>query len=234
LCIASDDVGTDEAFCSFFPLFFFHGSKRMDIFPEILMRSVLLFLWMGSFAGALVGVGMLLLPTRTIRLNQYFCRWVDTTDLGAEFDRPRWVERFFYRYHRWTGATLGLGGAFVLYMFLLVHVMRRVSVFLKNDIFGLLDAFSAIIVIGSVLAIFIGFVMYARPSLLRELEVAANQWISTDGLTNAFNSMHLSFDGYVVRYRKMAGAFLLSGGVYACIVLGHLLLYGDWKLLVSS
>jgi hypothetical protein len=108
LCIASDDVGTDEAFCSFFPLFFFHGSKRMDIFPEILMRSVLLFLWMGSFAGALVGVGMLLLPTRTIRLNQYFCRWVDTTDLGAEFDRPRWVERFFYRYHRWTGATLGL------------------------------------------------------------------------------------------------------------------------------
>lgn len=206
----------------------------MDIFSEILMRSILLFLWTGSLAGALVGVGMLLLPTQTIRLNQYFCRWIDTAELGTELDRPRWAERFFYRYHRWTGVGLGLGGAFVLYMFLLAHVMHGVSVFLKNDIYGLLDAFSAIVVIGGVLAVFIGFIMYARPSLLRELEAAANQWISTDGLLNAFNSMHLSFDSYVVRYRKMAGAFLLGGGLYACAALGHLLLRGDWKLLVSG
>ena len=206
----------------------------MDAVYEILMRSFLVFAWMGSMIGMAVGAGLLLVPEKTIWLNQYFGTWVDTAAVGAELDRPRSLERHFYRHHKWTGAALTLGAVFVLYMFLIAHVMQKVARFIGNDTYGLLDAFSAVIVIGSSLAFFLGLVLFGRPSLLRELEDAANRWISTDKLLQAFNSMHLSFDSFIVRHRKPAGVFFLLGGLFATFRLSEMLLSGDWKLLLGN
>jgi len=206
----------------------------MDILLEVLMHSLLLILWGGSVIGAIVGAGMLFVPTHTFRINEYFSRWVDTTAIAAELDRPRWSERFFYRHHRWTGAGLMLGGAFVLYQYLLAHVMRKVIVFLKGDVYGVVDALSAVVVIGAVLALFIGLILFGRPSLLREVEAAANQWISTERMLLKFNGMNFSFDRYAVVHRKAVGTFLLLGGIYAACLLGKLLLRSDWLILLGS
>lgn len=206
----------------------------MDIFYEVVTHAFLFFLWLGSIAGIGIGLGMLVAPMHMLRLNQYCSRWINTVKLETELDRPRWTERFFYRHHRWTGAALGVGGVYVLYAFLLAHTMRKVQVFVKDDIFGLLDAFSAIAVIVGVLAVVLGGIMFDRPSLLRELENAANRWISTEALLSAFHGMHFSFDNHILRHRKTAGGFLLVGGLYGTLVLGHLLLSGDWKVLVGG
>jgi hypothetical protein len=160
----------------------------MDFLHHILLRSFLLALFWGGISAAVIGVGMLFYLQQTIKLNSYLSRWIDTGRFGVELDRPRGVERCFYINHRFTGAILSLGSAFVLYSFLLTPVLRKVSVFLTEDAMGILDAVTAILITGNGMALLFGTMVIAKPSLIRRLEVAANRWISTDMVLAFFQS----------------------------------------------
>jgi hypothetical protein len=199
---------------------------------SILVQSSLILLCIGSIVAAFVGAGMLFAPERTVELNVYMSRWIDTRWAAVELDRPRWTERFFYRGHRVAGALLSVGASYVLYTFLLTPTPTRISKLFKDDIMGLWPAFSAFLVIGNVLAVFIGVMVFARPSLIRDIEKAANRWISTEFLDNFFGAMRMPIDEFVLRNKKTAGGFLLVGGVYTAAKMMALLLTGDWKVVL--
>ncbi len=197
---------------------------------NILLQSFLIFLGGAALLGILVGAGMLLKHEQVIRLNQYFSHWKSTEKFGEHFDRPRSSERFFYRHHRLVGAGLFIGAMLVLYTFLISYNVRKISAVIARDYWWLLDALMGLLLIGSVLAAIIGFVMLSRPSLLRDFENSVNRWISTDRLLTFFNGMHYSVEQSILQHRKVAGACLIFGSIYILIALGYFLLWSAGKL----
>lgn len=197
---------------------------------NILLQSFLIFLGGAALLGILVGAGMLLKHEQVMRLNQYFSHWKSTEKFGEHFDRPRSSERFFYRHHRLVGAGLFIGAMLVLYTFVISYNVRKISAVIARDYWWLLDALMGLLLIGSVLAAIIGFIMLSRPSLLRDLEKSANRWISTDRLLKWLNGMHYSAEQSILQHRKLAGVCLIFGSIYILIALGYFLLWSAGKL----
>jgi len=201
----------------------------MTIVQDILLRFFLILLCLGSIAGVLLGAGMLWNSERTVFWNQYFSRWISADKVNEQFNRPRWIERYFYRYHRVVGATLLAGAIFILYTFLFNYNMRKISAAMPAGHWGLWDAVVGVLLIGGVLAALVGAIVMARPSLLREIEKSSNRWISTEGMVKLFDRMHFSIDQNILRHRKTAGILMIAGGLYILTSLGPFLLRAGWK-----
>ncbi|MDD5177391.1 MAG: hypothetical protein PHQ05_13320 [Sterolibacterium sp.] len=193
------------------------------MFKSILLQSCLGLLVAAAILGVLVGSGMLMGHERLLRLNQYFSRWTSTDKFGDQLDRPRWTERFFYRHHRLVGASLFLGAIIVLNTFLFSYNLRQISVVIPRDYWWLLDALLGLLLIGSVPAAIIGFIIMTKPSLLRDIETAANRWISTDPLLKYLNAMDYSLERNILQRRKMVGVCLIFGSLYILGALGWFL-----------
>lgn len=201
----------------------------MEILNDILRQSFLMFLWIGSLAGILVGAGIWLKPEQVMQLNQYFSRWVGSEKIELALDRPRWIERFFYRHHKLVGVGVLLGALGVLYTFLFSYNLRIISAYVPRDYWWLSDALVGMLLIGSGLAALIGTLVLVKPSLLRELEKSSNHWVSTERLQTVFNGMHFSAEQSIIRHHQIAGGAILLGSLYILIVLGYFLFHGEVK-----
>ncbi len=201
----------------------------MDAIKDILVRFFVAMLCGGSVFGFLVGVGLLLKPGRIALLNQYFSRWFSADKMTEQLDRSRSTERFLYRHHRLVGGALFVGAMFVLYIFLFSYNLRRMSTTTASGYWVLMDALVAILLVGTVLAGLVGFIVAARPSLLREIEKSTNRWIVTEGIVKFFNSMRYSPDQHILQRRKMAGVLIIVASLYVLIVLAPFLWQGGWK-----
>lgn len=195
----------------------------MDIINHILLRSFLVFLFVGSIAGLVVGVGMLLKPQWVASLNERLSRWVSTEKIEEQFDRPRWVERVAYKYHRLVGSIVFIGALFILYTFLFNYNVRKISTVIPPGGWRLMDALVGLLVVGSVVAALVGLIILAKPSLLRDLEKSTNSWVSTDGILHYFNTMREGPEQEMFRYRKFVGAFFIVGSLFTLAVIGRLL-----------
>ena len=201
----------------------------MHVVQDILMRFILILLCVGSVAGILLGIGMLLKPERLVHWNQYLSRWISADKVNEELNRPRWVERYFYRHHRLVGTLLLIGAIFILYTFLFNYNLRRISAVMPYGNWGLWDALIGMLLIGGVLAALVGVIVLTRPSLLREIEKSSNRWIATGRMVKLFDDMHHSFDQRLLRHRKTAGVVMMVGGLYILLVLGPFLWRDGWK-----
>lgn len=190
---------------------------------DVAEKAGIYFLWFGAVVAVLLGAGMLLIPSKVSNLNQYLSHWVDTNSMDQAMDKPRATERFFYKYHRLVGTILLVGALLVLKVFLLGSGLKKVSVTASPEIAILLDSAATIFVVGSVVAVIVGFILVGRPSVLRDIESSANRWVSTDGLLRFFNNLHATADTKMFAHRRLTGAFLLLGGLYVATVLGFLL-----------
>ncbi len=204
----------------------------MEHLYNIIVQSILILLCVGSAGAALVGAGLLFAPAKTLKLNAFMSKWIDTRRIRVELDRPRWVERLFYRWHRLAGALVVIGATYALYTLLLTPIPIWIGKLFEGDALGLWPAFCAFLVIGNVLAVFLGALVFARPSLIREIELAANRWISTEFLNDFFGAMHMSFELLLFRHLKKTGVFMFVSGIYVVLQIGNMLLHGDWKALL--
>jgi len=202
----------------------------MGTVKEILLQFFVALLCVGSLAGLLMGIAMLLRPEQLKRVNDHFSRWVSAEKVTEPLDRPRWTERFFYRHHRLVGSVVFLGAAFILYTFLFNYNVRRIAGALASRYWGLLDVLIGVVVVFSALAGMIGLLVLMRPSVLRDIEKISNRWVSTDGMTNYFDKMFHSVDEQILRRRKIAGGFLIIGSLYILAQLGSFLIHGGLKL----
>lgn len=192
----------------------------MEILNDILRHALVTFLWIGSFAGVLLGAGIWLKPQEVIRLNQAFSRWVGTDKIEVALDKPRWTERFFYRHHRLVGTGVLGGAVVILYTFLFSFNLRTVSTLIPRDYWWLSDALVAMMLVGSGLAALIGTLILIKPSLLRELEKASNHWVSTERFQTMLSKRNFSAEQSLIRHHRIAGISILLGSLYILIVLG--------------
>lgn len=185
----------------------------MEILLEIGGKSLLVLLWIGSALAVLLGVGLLLAPQLTLRINAYCSRWVDAGKLRVVLDRPLRTERFIYRHHRVSGSLLFAGSVFLLYK-LMLDPRRGKLLAAASDPYGLVDAVVAVFVIFAVIGALMGGLIATKPSLLRDLESAANSWVSTEAVMGTFDKTFPGLDNKVLQYRKIFGAVLLFSGAY--------------------
>ena len=193
---------------------------------DILRHSFLLFLLLGSFAGVLIGVVMMVRPKRLATLNHALSHWVGSGALHAMLDRSRSTERFFYRHNRLVGSGMLIGALGVLYTFMFSHNLRKLSSFVSNRYWWLSDAIIGLLLVGTVLAALVGLIVLLKPSLLREIEQSTNRWISTERLTSSLGEANHSLERAMFRYHELTGALLMLGGLYAFISLGYFLWLG--------
>ncbi len=193
----------------------------MSVVKTIFWQFLILVLCTGSFASILLGIGMLVRPERVERLTMQLSRWISPAQgVTEQLDRPRWIERYFYRHHRLVGSLVFFGATFVLYVFLFSTSFQKVLGSLPRIYLPIWNTVFALLVIGSVLAALVGLIVLARPSLLREIEGKANRWVSTEQAVKTANNMHHHIDEFVLKHRKLTGTIMIVGGAYILYSLG--------------
>ena len=84
---------------------------------------------------------------------------------------------------------------------------------------GLLDALVLCVLLGALFALFVSLFLLRRPSLLKDFEQGANQWIS---LRRALRPLELPREGvdeYVFKFGPQAGILLVLGSLYTLALL---------------
>ena len=191
-----------------------------------LLQSAVIFLVIGSLAGLLVGALLVFRPQRFQRIGALLNRWVSTRHLDKLLESSYSLDPWLYRYRHVTGTLILLGALFVLYFFTvqmdrtaaIAGLVKRFS-YPPSLVGGLLDALVLIALSGALCAVLVALFMLFRPSLLRDFEHGANQWLS---LRKALKPMEIprdNLDRYVLRHARQIGIFLLLGGLYTLVLL---------------
>lgn len=197
------------------------------LFTEaVLLRSLVLFLMAGSVAGLLAGVLMLWRPEWLARLSKHANKWVSTRQMGRSLEQSFNVDHWLYRNGQWSGAVLLAGAVYIVYM-LTAHV-GRADLLASLDhahlvqpvlLEPLLDALVLIFLAGAMLALLVSLFLLFRPSMLRDMELGANQRVSLRQSIKPMEIQHGELDQLVFRNIQLAGVLLLCGSLYTLVVL---------------
>lgn len=192
-------------------------------FEIILWRSLAIFLLVGAVTGCVVSLMMIYRPALFERINRVANFWVSTRRIERSLEASICLEQWFYRHHRLLGMMVCLGAGYVFVYFgalfdkahALPHLAAHLSVRLPLQLLeGLLDAFVLVSLTGAAASLFVGLLLWRRPSLLRGLEGKTNQWVSTRRGTKCFDVAHEHVDAFVLKHDQRAGWLLLLGSLY--------------------
>lgn len=196
----------------------------ISITDTLLLRSLLLFLMLGSVVGLLAGAALILRPQWLMRLGKFTNRWVSTRHLDKALERPINVDHWFYRYSRASGILILAGAIFIIYFFTAsFDKLGTVAGLFKNTIVppalmgALLDGLALIILVGGVSALIVSLFLLFRPSVLRGFGQTANQ---TSSLRRALKPLEIprsNVDEYVFRHVRLVGVLLLFGSLYTLV-----------------
>lgn len=196
------------------------------LFTAWLQQSALIFLLIGSLAGILVGAMLVFSPQRFHSVSALLNRWISTRNFDKPLERSFALDPWLYRYRNITGTAILFGALFVLYYFSVV-IERDLSIaglarhfhYPPLLVAGLLDALVLSALVGAFCAVLVALFMLFRPSLLRDFEQGANQWLS---LRKALKPMEIPRDDvnlFVLRYTRQVGIFLMLGGLYTLVLM---------------
>lgn len=193
----------------------------MSITDTLLLRSLLLFLMLGSVAGLLAGAALVLRPQWLMRLSKITNRWVSTRQLDKALERPINMDLWLYRYSRVSGTLTLAGAIFIIYFFIssFDKLGTLAGLFKNNSIppalmGALMDALVLIILVGAVSALIVSLFLLFRPSLLRGFEQRVNK---TSSLRRALKPLEIprsNVDEYVFRHVQGVGVLLVFGSLY--------------------
>ncbi len=192
-------------------------------FEIILWRSLATFLLVGSASGVVVSLLMIYRPAWFERLNRAASRWISMRRLDRTADRRISVEQWFYRHHRLLGVLVCLGAGYVFVYFGLLfdksqalprlasHLSLRPS--MTGALEGMLDALVLTALTGAVVSLFVGLMLWLRPSVLRGLEEQANRWVSVRRSTRFMDVPRDPVGKFVMRHTQRVGWALLLGSI---------------------
>jgi len=169
--------------------------------------------------GFVVGIGLIVSSTRTLRFLQVMNRWVSTRGAFRAMDMPRSTEQFSHRNRRWVGWALIAGGIFSTFGLAVgVDAAAVGAAFAKGDqarlvaiVAGTLRWF---LIVGSVAGVVVGGMLCFSPDALATIEKYANRWFTARRMLQGGDDMILTLDRLVEAHPK------LSGGILACTALG--------------
>lgn len=196
------------------------------LFQSWLLQSAVIFLIAGSLAGIVVGTLLLLRPQSLQRVGQFLNRWISTRHLDQSLERTVDLDPWFYRHRRTSGAFTLMGAVYILYFFT-VKLDRANAIAGLSRYFnwpalaagGVLDALVLSAMLGALFSAFVALFLLMRPSLLREFEQGANQWVSLRRALKPMEMPRKGVDEYIFRHSRQAGILLVLGGLYTLVLL---------------
>lgn len=200
-------------------------SDPTDLF---LWQSLAIFLLIAALLGILLGLLLTFKPDLMERINRVANRWISMRQIDRLLDRVISLEHWFYQYHRPLGILVILGAAYILVYFGVLFdktiALQRLAGFAPRELMdGLLDALVLASLIGAVAALFVGLLLWLRPSLLRGFEEEANQWISSRRAIKVLDVPHDQVNRFVARHMRQIGYLLLLGSLYLFFAMFRLL-----------
>ena len=200
-------------------------SDPTDIF---LWQSLAIFLLIAALLGILLGLLLTFKPDLMERINRVANRWISMRQVDRLLDRVISLEQWFYQYHRPLGILVILGAVYILVYFGVLFdkaiALQRLNGYVPSGLLdGLLDALVLTSLIGAVAALFVGLLLWLRPSLLRGFEEEANQWISSRRATKVLDVPHDQVNRFVARHARQIGYLLLLGSLYLFFAMFRLL-----------
>ena len=186
-------------------------------------EALLVALALGLALALLVGVLLLARPGVLFALNARLSRWVDTRAMFGALDRPRNLERFFYRYHRTLGVLIVLGSGYVLWRWVFDYERSEFMAllgrrWLADGLDWIPTALEVTLVAlhGAILAV--GLLILFRPSVLKGLERTANRW--QDGPATApLDSVIGNLDGAFEGHPRLSGLLLAIAACWCLLAL---------------
>jgi hypothetical protein len=192
----------------------------------MLLRSVVLFLLLGSLAGLVVGALLVQSPHRLRKVGDVLNRWVSTRHLDQALDRTVQTDPWFYRHRRASAAIILSGSGYILYAFTVgldrasaVLGLSRRFYLPQGLVGGLLDALVLSALLGALLAAFVSLFLMLRPSMLKDFEQGANRWVSLRRGLKPLEVRRHGMDEYVIKHGREAGIMLVIGSLYVLVML---------------
>ena len=174
----------------------------------------------------LIGVCILLIPDRVVRISLKLNQWVSTENFFNKLDEQRHGERFFYRHHIIFGILLLIASAYVFYSFMFSFDPAKFSfsIFTSPDANQwLLQSLVFINLSFSVLIFLIGVIVVVRPSLLKSFEAVMNRWVVVDKSLKKLDVQMKVPDTMFTRRPRLMGLLIVIGSIYILINLSSVL-----------
>ncbi len=89
----------------------------------VLMRSLILFLLLGSIVGFFAAIMLLLRADWMLGISKFRNRWISTRKIGISLNPPVNIDNWFYRNGHVSGAVLLAGAIYIVYI-LTTQVVR--------------------------------------------------------------------------------------------------------------
>jgi hypothetical protein len=191
-------------------------TNPIDLF---LWRDLAIFLLICTPLGAAVSLLLIAKPQLLERLNRVANRWISARHLNQFLDQTVSIEHWFYRHHRAFGAFVMLGSAYIFAYFGIlfdkVYALQHLNWKIPPQLVGgLLDALVLSSLTGAVVAFMVGLFLWVRPSLLKGIEVEANQWVSSRRALKMLEIPRDQVENFVKRHAQRVGWLLLLGSIY--------------------
>jgi hypothetical protein len=195
----------------------------MDPIASLLIASAMAVLAGLLALTAIIGGAVAVRPALLERLRRTSDRRYSLRRATGPLDRPRNIDRWFYRHHRAYGTVVVLLALFLLY-FLAFGELRATWALMMGaeyrDIAELLGELARILLwIGAVLALLIGTVVFVRPSALKTLETGANRWLTLRRATRSLDREYGGLDARVARRPRLWGTITAVSSVVLLIAL---------------
>ena len=130
-----------------------------------------------------VGLLILIMPSRVLRLSNRLNLWIDTDKWFDALEKRQQSERLFYRHHRLFGLFITLGSVFIFYTF--VFRLRPENTSIQSFVIystavteWLLSSLVFLMSFASMIFCIIGLLVFFRPSYLKGMEKELNKWIN--------------------------------------------------------
>jgi len=193
--------------------------SRNDLIWQVLFQFFITVVLVFASIGFVVGIGLIVSSTRTLRFLQVMNRWVSTRGAFRAMDMPRSTEQFSHRNRRWVGWALIAGGIFSTFGLAVgVDAAAVGAAFAKGDqarlvaiVAGTLRWF---LIVGSVAGVVVGGMLCFSPDALATIEKYANRWFSARRVLHGGDDMILTIDRLVETHP------VPSGWILACTALG--------------
>lgn len=197
------------------------------------MRLLVIALVVGNVLALIVGLSLLIVPRKIVKLfSLNGVHPLSVRHATKQLEIPRNSEKVMLRYPRILGGTLLAGGVFVLIkggLFISsldVKAGGQILARLYADVRwpaalweSLWLSVLALILIGALLAIFVGSLALVRVQTLKKLSNVTNRWVSTRQAAKPVSRPYYGIDRFVATHPQALGGVIALLSVYTLIMI---------------
>jgi hypothetical protein len=198
------------------------------LLTQVLVSTVVVFLFVTSVVGLILGLALMLRSGSTMPFIQLMNRWVSLRQALKPLELPRHIGPAGGN-ARWFGVILIAVGAYAAVVLIASFDVERLAILFhahpRYSLTGLaLESLKWLLVAGAVAAIGTGAMLLFFPRAWRRIEERANRWYSTRDLELAGDTVYLSLEHVVEAFPRTAGGVIFTLSVTAALASGVFLL----------